>query len=199
MTDHWWWRPGWQVGTRFYAWHVTLDGQDGLHALADRYAETLAAVSTLDVVRREWRHITLQGLGHVHDVPDDARDRAVEAVGARLTELGPIRSTFEGVAVFAEAIALPPSNPAAYVELRNAIRLGINDAWGDVPEPAEGFRAHASVAYSNGDGDGRAIRRLLDTVPTRPAVVVITSVSLIRMHRDRRMYEWEPISTATLG
>lgn len=111
MTNHWWWRPGWQVGTRFYAWHITLDDQVDLHALADKYAEALADVPTLDVIPRDWRHITLQGLGHVDEVSDDARDRAVDAVGARLRELSPIRSTFERAVVFAEAIALPPSKP----------------------------------------------------------------------------------------
>ena len=25
LTDHWWWRPGWKVGTRFYAWHINTD------------------------------------------------------------------------------------------------------------------------------------------------------------------------------
>jgi hypothetical protein len=24
LANHWWWRPGWQVGTRFYTWHVTV-------------------------------------------------------------------------------------------------------------------------------------------------------------------------------
>lgn len=41
------------MGTRFYAWHVTLDGQGGLHALADKYVDALAAVPTLDVIPRE--------------------------------------------------------------------------------------------------------------------------------------------------
>lgn len=66
-------------------------------------------------------------------------------------------------------------------------------------ESAEGFRPHTSVAYSNGDGDGRAVRGLLDSVPTLPVEVTVRSVSLIRMHRDRRMYEWETVSTTPLA
>jgi 2'-5' RNA ligase len=199
MTDHWWWRPGWQVGTRFYSWHLTLDGQDGLHHLADEYADQLASVSTLDLIPRQWRHITLQGLGHVAGVSEADRERAVSAVAGRLRQLDPITSAFQRAVVFAEAISLPPSNPAAFSELRGAIRAGIADAWGYTPEPAEGFRPHASIAYSNGPADGTAVRAALDAVAPAPAQAAIGSVSLIRMHRDDRMYEWETVAELPIG
>ena len=198
MANHWWWRPGWKVGTRFYAWHITLDGQDELHALADKYAAALADVPTLDLVPRQWRHITLQGLGHVEEVDDARRDAAVEAVRARLENLAPITSTYQRAHVFKEALALPPDNPQTFTDLRAEIRAGIADAWGYCPENPDGFRAHASLAYSNSDGDGVKIRSILDTVDPGPATATVGSVSLIRMHRDHRMYEWETVTTVPL-
>jgi hypothetical protein len=199
MSNHWWWRPGWKVGTRFYAWHLTLEGQDAFHALADRYGSALAGVSTLDVIPREWRHLTVQGLGHAQDVDSVARDRAIEAVRQRVAALSPITSTFRRAAVFSEAVALPPSSPPVFAELREAIRDGITDAWGRVPERADGFRAHVSVAYSNAVGDGRAIRAALDMLKVEPAAVTFDAVSLIRMHRDRRLYEWTTVATVPIG
>jgi 2'-5' RNA ligase len=199
MENHWWWRPGWRVGTRFYAWHITLDDQTDLHRLMDEYATGLAPFPTLDPVPRRWRHITLQGLGHVEEVTDAQRDAAVEAVAARLASIEPIRSTYQRAAVLKEAIALPPNNPEAYSQLRNEIRLGIDAAWGHTPEKAEGFRAHTSVAYSNGTGDGSAIRRALDQDSRAPAPATVSGVHLILMHRDRRMYEWTTVATVRLG
>ena len=75
---------GWQVGTRFYAWHVTLDGQDALHDFIDRYQEELEPFPTLDPIPRQWRHLTLQGLGHIEEVSEAQRDEAIEAVAAPL-------------------------------------------------------------------------------------------------------------------
>ena len=198
MENHWWWRPGWKVGTRFYAWHITLDGQEDLHRLMDDYVRRLRPFPTLDPVPRQWRHITLQGLGHVEDVTDGQRDAAVLAVATRLARLQPIESSFQRAAIFKEAIVLPPNNPEAFAQLRNDIRDGIAEAWGSAPEKAAGFRAHTSVAYSNSDADGIGIRRILDEEPDEIRTKV-ASVALIRMHRDRGMYQWESVSYVPLG
>lgn len=194
MANHWWWRPGWHVGTRFYAWHITLDGQDELHHLIDDYQEALKPFPTLDPVPKQWRHITLQGLGNVKDVSDQQRDEAVHAVAERLARRDPIESIFQRAVIFREAIALPPSNPEAYASLRAAIRAGITDAWGWCPEKADGFRAHASVSYSNSRWPAAPIRATLDRVSVRYARMTVNTTSLILMNRDNQMYEWNTIA-----
>ena len=93
--------------------------------------------------------------------------------------------------IFREAIALKPSEPAAFADLRNEIRAGIADARGYVSEKAAGFRAHASVAYSNGTLRTRGLRRALDDVDAENPVSTFSEASLICMHREDRMYEWE--------
>ncbi|WP_150132555.1 2'-5' RNA ligase family protein [Intrasporangium calvum] len=193
MANHWWWRPGWKVGTRFYAWHITLDGQDELHQLIDQYQEALRPFPTLDPIPRKWRHITLQGLGHVEDVSDQQRDEAVQAVAERLAKLDAIESTFQRAVIFREAIALPPSNPEAYTHLRHEIRAGITDAWGWCPENSEGFRAHASAAYSNGSASAAHIRLALDATGSGASRVIVPAISLICMNRDRRTYQWKSV------
>jgi 2'-5' RNA ligase len=201
MTNHWWWRPGWHVGTRFYAWHITLDAQDELHSLIDNYQEALKLFPTLDPIPRQWRHITLQGLGHVEEVSDQQRDGAVQAVAERLAKLDPIESTFHRAAIFREAIVLPPNNPEIYANLRDEIRGGITDAWGWCPENAAGFRAHMSVAYSKGSSAAKPIARALATVgqDSLPTPQTVASTSLIRMHRDVHMYQWTTVQTLPLG
>lgn len=201
MRDHWWWRPRWGVGTRFYAWHHTPATDSPLHSVADQYAATLRTVPTLDVVPRQWRHITLHGVGHEGDVDDDQLRRVVESVRSRLSRLPAFTSLYDRAVVFAEAVALRPDNPEAYVALRRAIRAGISDAGVEVTEPETGFRAHLTLAYSNSTGDGVTVRDHLDTVtaPAAASSYVVDQVSLIRMHRDHRMYEWETVTTVPIG
>jgi hypothetical protein len=33
VRDHWYWRPGWAIGRRFYAWHITFADQSQVVAL----------------------------------------------------------------------------------------------------------------------------------------------------------------------
>ena len=200
MANHWWWRPGWQVGTRFYAWHITQDDHPEVAQLVERYQAALADVPTLDPVPPQWQHMTLQGVGHVEDITDDDAARVIDAVAHRLAGFPAISTTYQRAHIFREAIALPPSDPEAFTALRDAIRNGIKDALGDVSETREGFRAHVSVAYSNGEANAASIRKALDAVqPDAPVMAQYGQVSLIRMHRDHRMYQWNTTRTVMLG
>jgi hypothetical protein len=42
MRNHWWWRPGWDVGRRYYTWHLTFGGQHDVHRLAAEYRAAIA-------------------------------------------------------------------------------------------------------------------------------------------------------------
>lgn len=199
MATHWWWRPGWRVGTRFYAWHITQDDHPEVVQLVDRYQAALAELPTLDPVPPQWQHMTLQGVGHVEDITDQDAARVVDAVARRLADFPAITTTYQRAHIFREAIALPPSTPERFTALRDAIRDGITEALGEVSEAREGFRAHVSAAYSSGDAPSVPIRVALDEAsPSRPVEATYREVSLIRMHRDHRMYEWETIATSRL-
>ncbi|MEU8267608.1 hypothetical protein AB0B89_10595 [Sphaerisporangium sp. NPDC049002] len=50
MTDHWWWRPGWSIGRRFYTWHVTFQHASDVRRLAHAYRQGLTGVDGLDLV-----------------------------------------------------------------------------------------------------------------------------------------------------
>jgi hypothetical protein len=95
LRNHWWWRPGWHVGTRFYAWHITLDDGPEIYPLVEFWREQLRAFEYLDPIPDRWLHLTMQGVGMVEGVPDQTRDRIVTAVRQRLGELEPPRVTFQ--------------------------------------------------------------------------------------------------------
>lgn len=200
MTDHWWWRPGWHVGTRFYAWHITQEHQPEVRDLAQRYRDAVSTIKTLDPIPDEWLHMTVQGVGHVDDVNIAALDYVTVRVADRLRDLAPITTSYRRAHISREAVILPPDDPEAFAEVRTAIRAGITDALGKCPEPEGGFQAHVSVAYSNADAEAGPIREALDRAePTAPATATYTQVSLIRMHRDRRVYEWDVLRQVPLG
>jgi hypothetical protein len=56
------------------------------------------------------------------------------------------------------------------------------------------------VAYGNGEAPTAPIREALDQVaPAEPVTARFAEISLIRMHRDRRMYEWETVARVRVG
>jgi 2'-5' RNA ligase superfamily protein len=201
LADHWWWRPGWHVGTRFYTWHLTIQDHPELQALVHAYQALLNKLSTVDIVPTEWLHITTQGVGHVNDVPDDQREAILRAVSHRLAAVAPVRATFQRPVLHREAVVIPPIDPAPFAAVRHAIRDGIADAWGGdrVPESAEGFRPHVSAGYINAPSDPASVRGLLNSIDPAPVTITLHTASLIALHRDQRMYQWTTVATAPIG
>jgi len=200
LRDHWWWRPGWQVGTRFLAFHITVAD---LPALADHvaaYQRVLSPFAFLDPIPRQWLHITVQGLDHADAVTATQRDDVTAAVAAQLAALPEPRLRFAGPVAHGEAIVIPPTDPAPLCGVRQAIRDGIAASYGP-PEgaPMSAYRPHTSVAYVNAPADPHPVREALDAATIPPVDVTATHVSLIEMHRDHRMYEWQLITRLPLG
>jgi 2'-5' RNA ligase len=201
LRDHWWWRPGWQIGTRFYTWHLTFDSRDMLHQLVDHYQSVLSGFSGLDLIPHRWLHVTMQGVGHVGQVDDDQLASVITAVRSRLAALDPVVIRFDRPVVRPEAIALP-ALPASEVDrLRTAIRTALGDVLGtaNVPESASSYQPHLSLAYSSGEQPTAAIVAALEAEPGRPVEFEVTEAALIIQHRDNRMYEWTTKARAPIA
>ncbi|GLZ29382.1 hypothetical protein Lesp02_15720 [Lentzea sp. NBRC 105346] len=200
MRDHWWWRPGWKVGRSFYTWHVTFADQPGAHRLVDGYASALAELPSIDPIPTEWLHLTLQGVGFADEVDRGDLDRIIAAAEKRCSELRPFTVTIGPAHVDPESIQMParPLEPVANVRL--AIRAAIGDVWGhdNVPESADGFRAHVSLGYSNSAGPAEPVADVLHRHTEHMSEVTISSVSLIDLNRDHKAYEWTDVATVRL-
>ncbi|MFD5031975.1 2'-5' RNA ligase family protein [Streptomyces sp. NPDC058405] len=199
MRNHWWWRPGWSVGRRFYTWHLTFGGQTDVHRFAGQYRAALAGVGGLDPIPDQWLHLTMQGIDFVDEVEQADVDAIVEAARSRLAAVPAFDVTLFAPVIDPEAVLVPvkPDEPVRAV--RDAIRAAIGDVLPDVPEDAAGFRPHVSVAYSSGDGPVAPLAGALEAVDVAPAVARIESAELIVLHRDNRMYEWQPYARVPLG
>ena len=103
--------------------------------------------------------------------------------------------------IFGEGVVLVPSDPTPLAEIYEGIRAGIAEARdaSAVADSDHTFVPHVTVAYANRAAATASIRTALDAVtPTRAVSVRFRRLSLIMMHRDRRMYEWVVLGTVAL-
>ncbi|MFE1923420.1 2'-5' RNA ligase family protein [Streptomyces asoensis] len=200
MRNHWWWRPGWSVGRRFYTWHLTFEGQDDVHRIAAEYRSALAPLGdSLTPIPDQWLHLTMQGIGFVGETKEQDVHSIVDAAQTRLASIPAFDVQIGPEVLDPEAVLLHvhPDGPVRAV--RDAIREAIGDVLGEVPEKAEGFTPHVSVAYSAGDGPTESIAQVLTGLNLTPAHARISTAELIVIHRDNQMYEWETFAKVPLA
>ncbi|MBR7678005.1 2'-5' RNA ligase family protein [Streptomyces daliensis] len=199
MADHWWWRPGWRVGRRFHTWHLTFEDQPDVQRFVAAYRDALTGLEGLDLIPDRWLHLTMQGVGFTDEVSATDLEAIVDAVRARLLRIPAFDIHFTKASVTPEAVE-SFAEPAERVrDVRNAVRAGIADVWGHVPEAADGFKPHVSVAYSSADGPAAPVLEAVERANVPPATARVASVQLITLNRDARMYEWEPVAEIPLG
>lgn len=198
MHYHWYWRPGWQPGTRFYTFHVTWRDQPGVQELGAHTRERLAGIPGLDPVPGEWLHLTMQGIGFAHEVSDADLETVTAAARTRLASVAPASVVLPPPRAASEGVATGAVPPRGLDQVRDAVRAAIADAWGTrrVPENAT-WTPHVSFAYASADGPAAPVDAVLRGLPG--AVVTVSAVDLIRLGRDRLIYEWETVSRFPLG
>jgi hypothetical protein len=200
VRNHWWWRPGWQPGRRFYAFHITFEGDDTLHELVSTYQAALAPLPALTMVPARWLHMTIQGIGFTDEVPRATALDIAAIARALVAQAPPFEVAFHDLVVADEAIALPAEPADPVKSIRRSIRQGIARVLGvnRVGEDPDRFRPHVSVAYITRDGSAAPYVATAKSTNPDPVHVKVTHLDLIEMHRDHRMYEWQTLSTARL-
>jgi 2'-5' RNA ligase len=197
--DHWWWRPGWHLGRSCYTWHILVEDQSAIHEFAKQLQPALAATGVLGPIPLEWLHMTMQGVGFSDEVSEEDLNAIAAAVSARVAEVGPIPVTMGPPVVDPEGVNLPVRPVEALNAVRLAVRDGIADVWGrdQVPEAADGFVPHVSLAYSHTSGAPLApIQDILSQHATE-IPTVLNRVSLIDINRDNGVYQWRLIQRAS--
>ncbi|MFY1703002.1 2'-5' RNA ligase family protein [Micromonospora sp. WMMA1923] len=199
LTEHWYWRPGWQEGRQFYTWHLTFEYQPLLHELVTHLQSQLV-MPGLDPVPLDALHLTMQGVGFTDHVTDSDLDRIVEHARTRCADLPAPELTLGPVDPDAEGIGLLVQPWDQVERLRTAIREAIGTVWDTVPEAAQGFRPHVTIAYSGSSTAAAPIRDRLTELRHIPGVTVrIREASLIALRREDHTYRWTTIATASIG
>jgi len=201
VRNHWWWRPGWETGRRFYAFHVTFEGQPELYRLIDGYRQALAETQTVTLIPDRWLHLTMQGVGFADEIEPRTVARIADEARAELARAPSVEAKFEGFVVADEAIVVPAEPPEPIRSLRSATRKAIGHVLcaHRVSEDPQRFRPHVSAAYIRESGSAEPYIAALRDVRPEPAHVRVRHIDLIEMHRDREMYEWRAIEKIPLA
>ncbi|MEV7966972.1 2'-5' RNA ligase family protein [Sphaerisporangium sp. NPDC088356] len=199
--NHWWWRPGWCPGRSFYTWHFLMDRQPELHDFVERLRPELDKFPVLDPIPVQWLHMTTQGVGFIDETTEENLAAIGAQVAGRMAGRGPLQVQLGPLVADAEGIHLPVRPTEAVGEIRRVIRGAIGEVWGDerVPEAADGFHPHVSLAYANTSGAPLApIREVLNRYADVLSVTLM-HVALIDLNRDEGMYRWRTVLTPSLG
>ncbi|MDG9674811.1 2'-5' RNA ligase family protein [Micromonospora sp. DH14] len=199
LTNHWYWRPGWRADRQFYTWHLTFEHQAELRHLVTDVQRELA-LPGLDLVPLDGLHLTMQGLGFTDEVANGDLEAVVAETRRRCAGLSPLELSLGPVDPDAEGIGLLVRPWDRVEQLRATIRDAIGSVWQTVPEAAEGFRPHVTIAYSSSNAPTATIRDRLNAIRHQPpARVTIRQATLIALRREGRSYEWTTVATAPLG
>ena len=198
ISRHWWRRPGWQPGSRLYTFHFTFARQPAVQELAADARARLAGFSWLDPVPGRWLHCTTQGIGFAGDVTETDLSAIAAAARARLAAVPPAAVTITAPHAAGEGALCDVTPDGSLDQARDAARAAIADVWGTarVPEAAQ-WSPHVSVAYANADGPAAPVDAALAGL--QAATVTLAALDLIRLGRDRHVYEWEAIASIPLG
>jgi 2'-5' RNA ligase len=189
MADHWWWRRGWRPGRRKYTWYFTFDGRQEVHDLAATYQARLAALPGLDLIPARWLHLTMQGVGFTDEVSDEDVAALLAASVGRLRGFAAQRVTLGPARVTPEAILLHIMPTDGLASIRHELRGAIADVLGAARlAGGDEWIPHVSVAYSHGTGPQAGYVAAVESGGTTETV--ISTVELIVLGRDHRVYEW---------
>lgn len=199
IRDHWWWRPGWAPGRRFWTFHVTWQDIPEVQEHLAKARARLAGVAGLDLVPAQWLHLTTQGIGFDGEVDPADLSAITGAARSRLASVSPVAVAVGAPAAASEGVACWTGPAGALNPVRDALRAAIADVWGAdrVPEGQE-WTPHVSAAYANVTMPSDAVDAALEG-EDGTAHATVAAVQLIRLGRDRHVYEWDSAVTLPLG
>ncbi len=196
LVNHWTDLPGFTPGRALYACYLTGDGQSDLHRLVDAYQAELVELGDLDLIQREWLHMTVQGVAFTDELTTGEMDRVAMAIGERLADVRPPVAQAGPAVLSADAVYLPVTPAEPVVALRDAIRAAVAetvpaDRLYALPGQDDGqFAPHVSLAYVNTPGPAAPVAERLARVDAAPAELHYEHASLIALRRDDRRWAW---------
>lgn len=196
--DHWWWRPGWGVGTRFLTFHLTFEDASELHVAAEDIARELDTLPAVDVVPIPWLHLTMTGVDHAHAVTPETLSALIERVFAKAVELDSTPLVFDRLFVYREGICLSADTPPWLAELKRIQVEAVRDVCG-IRQEDSSFIPHVSLAYFSGDVDLPRLISVVDAERRHPIVVARPRLSLLELERDDAVYRWRVVAQQAIG
>jgi 2'-5' RNA ligase len=198
MEDHWTLEPGVDPARPQLMWLMTVGGDAQIAELARAGQERLAGIEGLDLVPREWLHITTLIAGFSDEITPDQVTVMADTARQLLARTAPIPMTFGRILYHPRAVMLAAQPAEALEPVLNAVRAATRSATGkDGHLHFEPWTPHITMAYANTrrpalpviDSLGRELPRL--QVPIR-------SVSLVAQAPEQQ-WTWHPVADVQFG
>ena len=186
------WRPDWIGDRQCLYWYLTFDDEQLADALGEQLLAQLHSLEWLDAVPPRWMHLTLCEVGYLDQVDDAAVESMVHKATEVFREHRSLRITLGSARPLWTAVALA-------AEPQQQLRgLGMKIADLTRQAVAHTFWPHVSLGYVNRHVDQHTVRETLAVLPRTQVDVEVDRLTLARVSRRDRHYQWTVDSEVNL-
>ena len=182
-------------------WHILFRDDPAARAAARAAQARLASFRDLHMTPEEWLHATALVAGTTGDISSEDLAVMLSEAQQHLDSIQPINVTISGVLYHPEAIMLGFTPEGALDPIHRAVRqatLAVTGRTGSVTGPAERWTPHMTISYSTGRQPMAPIAAALGREVPR-CDITVRAVSLVIQWGPERLWNWQPVGTASLG
>lgn len=198
MEDHWSLAPGVDPERARLMWFMRVGDNPQVAELARLGQARLAGLTGLDLVPREWLHMTTLIAGFADEISSGQAEAMAAQARRLLAGTPPIMVTLSRVLYHARAVMLAARPPSALEPVLHAVQEATRIATGrDGELHYEPWTPHVTLAYANtARSAGPVIEALGRDVP--PQQVAISSVSLVSQAPEQ-LWTWRLVAQVPFG
>ncbi|GAA5168085.1 hypothetical protein GCM10023321_61680 [Pseudonocardia eucalypti] len=200
MRDRWLNRtePGARAGTIY--WHVLMRTYPGAQKAALNAQRILSGFPGFHMTPHEWLHMTTLTVGSTEEVSRQQMIQMLEGAQQILSHVEPIPVKLGKILYHPEAVMLAVHPAGALKPILNAaqkVTLTVTGRPGLIDGSHE-WTPHMTVSYSTASQSADPIIAALGKTVGEYHVVV-DALTLVVQWGAERLWDWEPVGTATLG
>jgi 2'-5' RNA ligase len=182
-------------------WHILFRDDSAVRAAARQAQARLASFRYLHMTPEEWLHATVLVAGTTDDISSEHMDLMLAEARQHVSGIQPISVTISPVLYHPEAIMLGFAPEGALDPIRDAVRgatFGVTGRTSSATGPADRWTPHITISYSTGTQPMAPIAEALGREVPR-CDITVRAVSLVIQWGPERLWNWQPVGTATLG
>jgi 2'-5' RNA ligase len=199
--DRWSNRAELDSGKGAIYWHILFRDNPVVRATARKAQARLASFRDLHMTPEEWLHATALVAGTTEDTSSEDLDLMLSGARQHLHGIRPINVAISRVVYHPEAIMLGFTPEGALDPIHRTVRLAtlaVTGRTGNVTGPTARWTPHITISYSTGRQPMAPIAAALGReVPG--CDLTVRAVSLVIQWGPERLWNWQPVGTASLG